>query len=309
MIRRRTMLGLPAAAFCCAPMPAWARTYPGKPIEMIVPFAAGGSTEIMGRVFAEAMGRQLGQSVVLRVVPGAGGAIGTTDAAKSPPDGYHLMFTPAAALLYAALALDVPFGPGSFDYVAKITDFQQALVAAADAPFTTMQELIAYSKSHRVTYGSQGPETRAFIDYLARKAGVAWIGIPTGGGGEMVSLLLGGKIDFAYAGGIQQRYARQMKVLASLNAGPLARTPDAPAIADLHGVSMPSQAVIVVPKGTPPHITDILADAAEAAMRDPQFVSLMKDRLGFPLSFARGAALAGEIAAATRSLKTVLDKR
>lgn len=294
-----------ALAMAALAGPAVAADYPDQPVTLVIPYAAGGSTETMARVFSEALGKELGQPVIVKVMPGAGGALGATDVAKADPDGYTLLFAATSSLLWPPMTLDVEYDLDSFVYVAKITDYQQAIVTGADAPYDTLEELIAHSKENRLSYGDQSALSRAYIDYIGKEEGVNWIGIPTKGGGEMVPFLLGGKIDFAWSGGVHQRYGDDMKVLLSMNADRLGASPDVPSIAEKYGISMPSQAVIVAPAGTPDDVVATIATAAEKAMDDPAFQTLMNDKLQFPLAFSGPDAIKAEMDATTEGLKKV----
>ncbi len=275
-----------ALALAGAASAAAAQDFPAEPVTLVIPYAAGGSTETMARVFSEAWSEELGQKVVVKVRPGAGGAIGATEVSNAQPDGYTVIFTTASSLLWPPLTQDVSYDLDSFELVAKITDYQQAVVARGDAPYDTMEELIEYSKTETLSYGDQSSLSRVFIDAVAEQEGVEWNGIPTKGGGEMVPFLLGGKIDFAWSGGVHQRYGDQIKVLMSMNHDRLGASPDVPSIQELYGISMPSQAVLAVPDGTPDDVVAVLADSAKAAMEDEEFVDLMENKLMFPLSYA-----------------------
>ena len=193
--------------------------YPDKPVTLVIPYKAGGSTETMARVFSVALGSALGQKIIVKTKPGGGGAIGATEVSNAPADGYTLLFAASSTLLWPPLTQDVEYTLDSFDYVGKITDYQQAIVAKADAPFDTMEELIEYAKTQPLNYADQSALSRKFIDFIGAEKGVEWTGIPTKGGGEMVPFLMGGKIDFAWSGGVHNRYGDKMKVLASMNSG------------------------------------------------------------------------------------------
>lgn len=264
---------------------AVAQDYPSKPVTLVVPYAAGGTTETMARVFSVALGDEMGTKVIVKVRPGAGGALGASEVSRAPADGYTILFSTSSTLMWPPLTQDVDYSLDSFDFVAKVSDYQQAVVATADAPFNTMEELIAYSKDHTLSYGDQSSLSRAFIDAVAEREGVQWNGIPTKGGGEMVPFLLGGKIDFAWSGGVHQAYDGKMKVLMSMNYDRLAASPDVPSIQELYGISMPSQAILSVPKGTPEDIIAFISDKTAAAMENPEFVDVMNNKLSFPLSF------------------------
>lgn len=282
--------------------------YPEKPVTLVIPYKAGGSTETMARIYSVALGRELGQKVIVKTKPGGGGAIGATEVSNAAADGYTLLFAASTTLLWPPLTQDVKYTLDSFDYVGKITDYQQAIVAKADAPFDTLEELVEYAKTHPLNYADQSALSRKFLNYIASEEGVEWTGIPTKGGGEMVPFLLGGKIDFAWSGGIHNRYGDKMKVLASMNSGRLLAWPDAPSVSEKYGVSMPSQAVIVVPAGTSADIIATLEAAMEKASTDSDFVDLVTNKLQFPISFVGSEAITKDIAATVKGLKLVSDK-
>ncbi len=281
--------------------------YPEKPVTMVIPYRAGGSTETMARVYSNALGKALGQKVIVKTRPGAGGAVGATEVSKAEPDGYTLLFAASTTLLWPPLALNVEYDLDSFDYVGQITEYQQAIVAKADAPFNTLEELIEYAKSNSLNYADQSALSRKYIDFIGNSEGVKWTGIPTKGGGEMVPFLLGGKVDFAWSGGIHNRYGDKMKVLASMNAGRLLASPDIPSLREKYSVSMPSQAVIVVPKGTPADVVAKIESAMEAATKDPEFNELVTQKLKFPVTFVGSEDLTKDISNTVDGLKQVIS--
>ncbi len=287
-------------------VPAVAADYPSKPVTLVIPYRAGGSTETMGRVFSKALGKELGTRVIVRTRPGAGGAVGALEVSKKKPDGYNLLFAAAVSLLWHPLTRSVGFGLDSFTYIGQITNYQQALIARQDAPFNNMKELIAHAKTKRLNYADQGPMQRAFVDFIGAKEGVKWTGIPTKGGGEMVPFLLGGKVDFAWSGGIHQRFGDKMKVLLSFNSGRLAASPDVPSIQELYGVSMPSQAVIVGPKGMDAAVVAKIEGAIEKAVADKAFLDLLANKLRFPAKFAGHKALTAQIQDVVAGMKRVI---
>ncbi|XWN32560.1 MAG: tripartite tricarboxylate transporter substrate binding protein [Devosia sp.] len=302
-------LGALALALGLTAGTAMADTYPSKPVTLVIPYAAGGSTETMGRVFSEALGRELGQPVIVQTRPGGGGAVGSTLVAAAAPDGYTLLFAATASLLWPPLTQNVAYDLESFRYIAQITEYQQAIVAKADAPFDTLEELIAYSKDNPgLNYADQSAMSRAYIDFIGATEGVDWTGVPTKGGGEMVPFLLGGKIDFAWSGGVHNRYGDDMKVLASMNAGRLIASPDVPSINETYSVAMPSHAVLVAPKGTPDDVVATLRAAIEKATKDEAFVALVEERLQFPAMFVAGDGLDNDIAKTVEGLKSVVEQ-
>jgi len=301
------LTGALTGAFAMASIGAAQAEYPDKPVTLIIPYKAGGSTETMGRVFAEALGDALGSQVIVRTRPGAGGAIGATEVAKAPADGYTLLFAASTAILWAPLTQDVDYGPEDFTYISQITVYQQAIVARADAPFNTFEELIAHAKDNRLNYADQGAVTKAFIDYLAKVEGVDWTGIPTKGGGEAMPFLLGGKVDFSYSGGVHSRYGDQMKVLMSLISERLAASPDVASIQELYGVAIPGQALIAGPAGLPADVVAKLEAAIAKAIEEPKFVELVTENLKFPIAYQNSADLTADIDRTNEGLKKVLE--
>ena len=305
---RRGLLGLAAALLAAGGIAGEASAaYPERPVTLVVPYKAGGSTETMARLFSKALSRELGVNVVVKTRPGAGGAVGATEVAKAPADGYTLLFAATASLLWPPLTQKVEYDLDSFTYVAQVTEYQQAIIARGDAPYDTLEELVAYARENSLNYADQSPMSRAYIDYIGKQEGVSWTGIPTKGGGEMVPFLLGGKVDFAWSGGIHNRYPDKMKVLASMNAGRLIASPDVPSIAEKYGISMPSQAVIVVPAGTPGEVVAALERAIAAATKDPDFADLVTNKLKFPVKFVGSEALTADIARTVAGLRKVIE--
>lgn len=175
--RRSILIGLAAGLAVLGATsisaPAKAGAFPEKPITLVIPYKAGGSTETMGRVFSKALGETLGQPVVVKTRPGAGGAVGATEVAAAAPDGYTLLFAASQSLLWPPLAQKVEYDLASFRYIAQITEYQQAIVARADAPFNSLAELIAYSKTHPgLNYADQSAMSRAYIDFIGAAEGV-----------------------------------------------------------------------------------------------------------------------------------------
>lgn len=296
------------AAFTLSLPSLQAAEFPTRPVTLIVPYAAGGSTETMARVYAKAVGDQLGQPVIVQTRPGGGGAVGATVVAKAAPDGYTMLFAAASALVWPPLTLNVEYSPESFRWVASITEYQQALITTPDKPYKTYKELVAYAKANPgMNFADQNALSRAFIYYIGKKEGITWTAIPTKGGGEMVPFLLGGKVDVAWSGGVHQKYGDKMHVLASFNPGRLAETPDAPSLKEIYGIAMPSYAVIVLPAKTPDDVAAKLEAALREASKDPAFDDIVSNKLKFPNQFIGSAELKPRVAEMITGLKTVIE--
>ena len=287
---------------------ARAKSYPTKPVTLIVPYKAGGSTETMARLLAKAMSTSLGQNVIVKTRPGGGGAVGATFVAGAPADGHTIMFTTISSLTFDPMVnKEIKYTTDSFKFPAGISEYQMAFVALPDKPFKTLAELVEYSKKNPgLNVADQGGMSRAFINYIAAKEGVKWTAIPTRGGGEMVPFLLGGKIDFAWSGGVHQKYGDKMIVLASMLSHRLAASPDVPSVQELYGISMPGAAVLAGPKDTPDDIVAKIEAAATAAMDDADFTQVL-EKLKFPKKFVSAADMKTQVKETLEGLKTVVE--
>jgi tripartite-type tricarboxylate transporter receptor subunit TctC len=296
-----------ALAGITSSLPAHAADYPAKPVTMIVPYKAGGSTETMARLLAKAMGTALGQNVVVQTKPGGGGAVGATFVAQTHADGYTIMFTTISSLTFDPMVnKEIKYKTDSFKYVAGVTEYQMAFVGLPDKPYKTLKELVAYAKKNPgLNVADQGGMSRAFINYVAGKEGVKWTAIPTRGGGEMVPFLLGGKVDFAWSGGVHQKYGNKMIVLASMLSHRLAASPDVPSVQELYGISMPGAAVIAVPAATPDDVVAKIEGAVKAAMNDADFSGVL-GKLKFPKKFVSTADMKKQVQETVKSLGTVV---
>lgn len=303
---RRLLRALFAGAFALAGAPALA-DYPEKPITLVIPYKAGGSTETKGRVFSKALGDALGGRVIVKTRPGAGGAIGATEVSQAAADGYTLMFSTSGVFAWPPLTQDVKYNPEDFTYISQVSEYQMAIVARADAPFDTLEELLAYAKDNNLNYADQGSTSKAFINYIAGQAGVEWTAIPTKGGGEAMPFLLGGKVDFTYSGGVHGRYGDKMKVILSLIGNRLVAEPDIPSIKEIYGIAMAGEAVISAPAGVPEDIVAKLDAAIAEAAQDSEFQTLLTENLKFPSAYADSATITAKIGENYESLKKVVE--
>ncbi|MGR3822763.1 MAG: Bug family tripartite tricarboxylate transporter substrate binding protein [Salipiger marinus] len=294
-------------AALAVPGMAFAADYPSKPITLIVPYQAGGSVETMGRVFAEELGSALGGKVLVKTQPGAGGKIGTTAASKAGADGYTLLFAPDSTVLWPPIAEDVDYSLDSFTPIARVAMLQMAIVTSKDSGIETYEDLLAASQEGKLSYADQNAISRAFVNYIGKQEGLDWVAVPTKGGGEMVPFLLGGKIDFAWSGGVHNRYLDQMNVVLGMIDAPLQRSPDVPTIQDKFGVAMPAGATIWAPAGLPDDILSQLVEASLTAAGSEAFTSLLNDKLGMPPAAVSGEDLTNALAEIDSGLAKVYE--
>ena len=241
---------------------AAAQNYPTRAITLVIPFAPGGSTSIVGRGIADKMSELLGEKVVVDNRPGAGGTIGTKAVAKSDPDGYTLLlgYTGTLAIgpsLYKSAGYDPrkDFAP-----IGLIGNAPNSLVVHPSFPAKTVAELIAYAKANpgKVNFGSAGAGTVSHItgEYFARTAGITLVHIPYKGTGPALTDLLGGHIPMAFApipASHPNVSAGKLRALAVTSTTRSSLLPDVPTMAEagLPGFDASLYYGLAAPAGTP----------------------------------------------------------
>ncbi len=249
--------------------PARAQSYPNRPITLVIPFAPGGSTSIVGRVIADKLAQLLGQGVVVDNRPGAGGTVGTKYVAKSEPDGYIILLGYTGTLAIGpSLYKDAGYDPRKdFAPIGMIGNASSAVVVHPSFPVKSIAELIAYAKANpgKVNFGSAGVGSVNHItgEYFARSAGITLVHIPYKGTGPALTDLLGGHIPMALAP-IPSVHANVsaglLRALATTGKTRNNLMPDVPTIAEtgLPGFEASLYYGLVAPAGTPRPIIDRL---------------------------------------------------
>lgn len=284
----------------------FAANYPVKPVTLIVPYQAGGTTETMARALAKQLSDDLDGHVVIQTRPGAGGKVGVTAAANSSNDGYTLLFAPVSTIIWPSLTGKVEYSLDSFIPISQIANYQQALVVSKASGIDSLDALLEKSHQSKLSYGDQTDLSRAFVNYIAKQEKVDWLPVPTKGGGEMIPFLLGGKIDFAWSGGAHIRYSDDMNTILSMNSTRLESSPNVPSIKELYGVSMPAGSALWAPAGTPDDIINKVASAAERAVQNEEFRTLVVEKMKFGMDFQKGASLKLKIDEAYSDLESVM---
>ena len=274
---RNLAAGLFALAALTAPAAA---QYPNKPITVIVPFAAGGPTDVVTRLVGDHMSRTLGQQIVVENVGGAGGSLGMTRAAQAEPDGYTIavgnMGTQSAApALYPQLKYDPAT---SFAQIGIVNFTPQAIVAKKSMAAKDLKEFLAYLKdnSTKMSYGHAGVGSISHVSGLVfnSKFGANPTLVPYRGTGPALNDLVGGQIDYIVDQSlnvIPQIKAGTIKAYAVAAPKRLESIPDVPTTGEL-GVDFIFSAwnAMVAPKGTPPDVVAKLVAALSKALDDPE---------------------------------------
>ena len=267
-LRSIGMLGLLAATLAGAPgfPPALAQTYPTRQIRLIVPFAAGGPADLLGRILADEMSKDLGQPVFVDNRPGANTIIGAEIAAKASPDGYTLLMAIDGTLvmnpfLYSTLSYD-PFK--NFAPISLIARVPSVIEANLSVPASTMKELIDQerTKPGGLLMGYSTPTSQVSAELLNKMAGVKFTLVPYRGGATLVTALLGGEIQIGHESlNVALPFARagKLKIIALTSAERVSIAPDIPTVAEtLPGFDLGIWQSIVAPAGTPPDIINRL---------------------------------------------------
>ena len=266
---------------------AAAQIYPNRTITLVIPFAPGGSTSIVGRVIADKMSQLLGQSIVVDNRAGAGGTVGTKYVASSEPDGYTLLLGYTGTLAIGpSLYREVGYDPRKdFAPIGMIGNAPSAVVVHPSFPAKTIAELIAFAKANpgKVSFGSAGVGSVNHItgEYFARSAGITLVHIPYRGTGPALTDLLGGHIPMALAP-IPPVHANVaaglLRALAVTGKTRVALMPDVPTIAEagLGGFEASLYYGLVAPAGTPRPIIDKLNTELRAALASDE----VKKQLG-----------------------------
>ena len=279
---RRALAGLLIAAA----LPAAAAEWPTKPVTIIVPFAAGGTTDILARAVAERLTPALGQTVLVVNQGGAGGNIGAGAVARAAPDGHTLMMSsvgPSAMnqFLYAKMPYDTAT---AFAPIVNVATIPNVLVVAPKLPAATVAEFVALSKARPggLNFGSPSPGTTGHLtsELIKRVAGIEGTHVPYKGSGPMLADLIGGNIDFAVdnlpasIGFIRSNSIRALAVTGPTRSSEL---PDVPTLAEagLPGIAVTSWFCLVAPAGTPAEVVTRVNSEVNKALGSPE----MRQRL------------------------------
>ena len=263
--------------------PAWSETFPARPIELLIGYGAGGSTDIPARVLADAASKILGQPVVAVNLPGGGSAVMLSQLKNRKPDGYTIGILSSGGVLNAHLR-KVPYHPvKDFDPIMQYSVYQYGLVVRADSPFKTVKDLIAFAAANpsKIKYSTAGVGTpqHLVMVQLGDAAKVKWVHIPFGSGSEAIAMLLGGHVD-ASAQTTEwkaQVDAGKLRLLAILMDKRMEAYPNVPTLKELgYNIVAPSIIAIVAPKGLDKSKAKILHDAFYKAMQEPTFKNSLK---------------------------------
>jgi tripartite-type tricarboxylate transporter receptor subunit TctC len=291
---RRQFLHLAAGA---AALPvvsriARAQAYPSRPVRIVVPFAPGGTFDIMARLIGQWLTEKLGQPFVIENRPGAGGNIGTESVVRAPADGYALLLVGTANAISATLYEKLNFNfIRDIVPVAGIARVPEVMLVNPSLPATTVRELIAYAKANpgKLTMASGGIGTLSHVEgeLFKMMTGVNLVHVPYRGLGPALTDLLGGQVQVMFASmsaSIEYVRANKLRALAVTTATRSDELPDVATVDEfVPGYEASGWFGLGAPKNTPSQIIDQLNEAINAGLADPTIKARLADLGGTPL--------------------------
>lgn len=294
------MIRVLLAAFCLAwplhlPDALAQAPWPTRPIRVVVPFAPGGTTDIITRILADDLAGRLGQPVVVENRSGANGTIAGNFVAHAAPDGTtFLMGSNGTNVITTFFMKDIPYAPRrDFRNVAMVAQYAQALVVNAAIPVTTVAEFVAYAKARdgQLNYASTGNGARMAMEMFMQRSGIRMAMVTYRGSGPALQDLIRGDVQATFdlqSSTLPAVQTGQLRVLGISTAARNPRTPDVPTLqeAGFTNFEMVSWQGIFAPRGTPDAIVAALNAAVNASLRRPDVETRIRDigAAPFPLS-------------------------
>jgi tripartite-type tricarboxylate transporter receptor subunit TctC len=285
--RRIFTLAAVAAGLSLSLGSAQAQTYPAKPVSLVVPFAAGGPTDIVARTLAASMSKTLGQTVLVENKVGAGGTLAASYVAKAAPDGYTFLIHHNGMSTAPALYRKMSFNPlTDFEYVSQVVDVPMTLLARKDMPASNLQELVSYVKanSKKINLANAGLGAVSHLCGMLFQSAVGTdlTTVPFQGTAPALNALLGGQVDILCDQTTQTTphiKAGTVKLYGVTTKQRIKALPDAPTLSEggLKDFEVIVWHGVYAPKGTPPAVVQKFGDALRAALKDPAFANRMTD--------------------------------
>lgn len=274
---------------------AQAQDYPNRPVNLVVPFPPGGNTDTTARLLSQCMGEQMGQTVVVENVGGAGGSIGASRVAAAAPDGYTLLFGTAGtqAVNLSLFKQMSEKNLDDFEYIALVASVPNVLVVSADTPVNTVAELLELAKTKEggLSYGSPGSGSTIHLsgEMLRAATQLPLLHVPYRGSAPALTDLMGGQIDFIVENitpAMPHIKAGKLKALAIADAQRSPMLPDVPTMSESGFADFVTGTWngVLAPKGTPAAVLDRVAKATLHCAQQSAFTDPVKNMGGRPLA-------------------------
>lgn len=294
LARRAACALLAGAGLAVAAAPVAAQSWPNKPVQLVVPFAAGGPTDIVARLLAASMTRSLGQTVVVENRAGAGGTIAAASVARSTPDGYTFLIHHNGMATAPSLYRKLTFNPlTDFEYVGQVVDVPMTLVARKDLPPKDFRELVPYLRANadkiNLAHAGLGAVSHLCGMLFRQAIGVDLTTVPYKGTGPAMVALLGGEVDVLCDQTTQTTQhikAGNVKLYGVTTPQRLSTLPDTPTLAEqgLSGFQVVVWHGVYAAKGTPKEALDKFGAAMRAALKEPGVASKLAELGAIPVS-------------------------
>jgi tripartite-type tricarboxylate transporter receptor subunit TctC len=268
---------------------AFAESFPSRPVKIAVPFPAGGGTDLLARVIANALSKKWNQTVIVENLSGAAsGNVGANEVARSAPDGYRLLLSPPGPIaLNKLLYKFMPFDSSKWVPISVVASVPYVLALRNDFGASNVKELIAKAKANpgKFTYASPGVGT---VGHLAAKqfemlAGIEMTTVPYKGLAPALNDIFGGHVDMIFDTGttsLPMHKGKRLNIIATGSAERWPSLPEVPTIAEtLPGFRAVTWYAIVAPPDTPAEIADQISKDVAAVVKDPQTVDSIKSKL------------------------------
>ena len=279
----RLILGLCAVLLFGGP--AFAQTYPSKPIRLVIGYSAGGGNDLIGRIVVARLQDKLGQPIVVDNKPGAQSIVAAELVAKAAPDGYTLLMAPSGPMtINPAIYAKLPYAPEKdFAPISLLAEFPLLLVVGAEQPVKSVRELIEYGRANpdKANYASSAAPLQLAAEFLNQRTGSKFQHIPYKGSGEIVQAIMSGQVLMAFAdtGPIAGPLkAGKLRALAVTTAK---RTPDFPDVPTMAEAGVPDMTIslwtgLAAPAGTPAEIVALLQKAIVETVAMPEVRTAFK---------------------------------
>jgi len=317
MKRRLALLALSTVWATTAPLAFAQSGYPDRPVKLVIPFAAGGATDVLGRMLAVAMQEKLGQSVVVENKPGAGTVLAAAQVAKAAPDGYTLLLASNSTLVLNPVIRDkLSYHPlNSFTPVAMVADMQLLLVSGPSGP-ASLSVLVSQAKAdpQALSYGSFG--TGSTVHFAAElfksAAGIQMTHVPYNGSGPSLTALMGGQVAVAsdtIVASMPQIKAGKIRPLAVFSTQRLKALPDVPTMAEsgYPNVELSSWFALLAPKDLPAPVKQKLEKTLADVLATPEMKAKLVD-IGLQPNWGNGSAVSTRMQSELPRMQTVAQK-